>query len=116
VVVLPDPFRGIEVKEFRGNPTVGPRLKVWTKDQKWKKQSYRRLIVVVHSPPLYREVGRNGEANFPKGPTIQSPRNRLEQMNSSACCHTLLLIIEEVVNSHFGILESFDITPQANRS
>jgi len=25
------------VEELHGDPTVGPRLKVWTKGQKWKK-------------------------------------------------------------------------------
>jgi len=30
----------------------------------------RRLIVVVQSPLLYQVVGRNGEANCPRAPTV----------------------------------------------
>jgi len=37
VVVLPDPFRGNGgMEELHGNPEVRPRLKVWTRDKKWK--------------------------------------------------------------------------------
>jgi len=40
MVVLPDPFRGMgEHEEFRGDPTVGPHPKVWTRDQKWNKSA-----------------------------------------------------------------------------
>jgi len=35
----------------------------------------RRLIVLVQSPPLLREVGRNDEATFPRRPTIRSPQS-----------------------------------------
>jgi len=44
------------VEELHGDPTVGPRPKVWTRGQKWKKTS-RRLNVVVRSPPLYPRGG-----------------------------------------------------------
>jgi len=37
----------------------------------------RWFIVVVQSPLLYQVVCRNGEANFPRGPTIRLPSNRL---------------------------------------
>jgi len=30
------------VEELHGDPTVGPRPKVWTRGQKWKKQCQRR--------------------------------------------------------------------------
>jgi len=33
----------------------------------------RRLIVVVRFPPLYREVGRNGNTTISRGQTIRSP-------------------------------------------
>jgi len=33
----------------------------------------RHLIVVVQSPLLFRVVSRNGEATFPRGPSIRSP-------------------------------------------
>jgi len=42
VVVLPDPFRGAPTPRkgsgstSTGDPTVGPRPKVWTRGQKWK--------------------------------------------------------------------------------
>jgi len=36
----------------------------------WTAQMSRRLIVVVQSPLLYRVVGRNGEATFPRDPII----------------------------------------------
>jgi len=35
VVIRPLP-RDKSVEEFRGNPTVGPRPKIWARDQKWK--------------------------------------------------------------------------------
>jgi len=35
----------------------------------------RHVIVVVQSPLLYRVVGRNGEATFPRGTTIRSPQS-----------------------------------------
>jgi len=34
--------------------------------------TFRRLNVVVRSPPLFREVSRNGETTTPRGPTIRS--------------------------------------------
>jgi len=34
----------------------------------------RRLIVVVRSPPFYRELGRNGETTILRGSTIRSPQ------------------------------------------
>jgi len=66
VVVLSDPFRGMgawsnstETQQSGHTPRSGP--------------TFRRLNVVVRSPPLYRQVGRNGETTIPRGPTIQSP-------------------------------------------
>jgi len=43
VLVLPNPFRrgGGSVEKLHGDPTVGPRPKVWTRDQKWKKYCQR---------------------------------------------------------------------------
>jgi len=37
VAVLPDSFGGMEEEELLGDPTVGPRPKVWTRDQRLKK-------------------------------------------------------------------------------
>jgi len=36
MVVLPDSTDEYEPKELRGDPTIGPRPKVWTRDQRWK--------------------------------------------------------------------------------
>jgi len=45
------------VEELHGDPTVGPRPKVWTRGQKWKFKNIaaptsRRLNMVVRSPSL----------------------------------------------------------------
>jgi len=84
-----DPTRSLPrdggVEEFRGVPIVRPRPKVWTRDQTWTSSAMRqrgsdagqsrrrrvvlpisrRLTMMVQSPPLYREMGRNG-INSPK--------------------------------------------------
>jgi len=46
----------------------------------------RRLnvVVVVRSPPLSREVGRNGETTTPRGPTIRSPPSLFSLCNAEA--------------------------------
>jgi len=44
---------------------------------KFSSPTTRRFIVVVQFLLFYPVVGRNGEANSPKGPTVRSPPNRL---------------------------------------
>jgi len=61
-------------EEFRGDSTVGPRPKL---KQRSIAPTPHRLVVVMQSSPLYKEVDRNGETNSPRGLAIWSPPNRL---------------------------------------
>jgi len=70
-------LRDGSVEELHGDPTVGPRPKVWIRGQKWKKCFFlhQRLAASTRwcdPRPSIREVGRNGETTTPRGPTIRS--------------------------------------------
>jgi len=69
--------------------------------------TFWRLIVVVRSPPLYREVGRNGKTDFPRCLTIWLSLNFLEVIFSASkqkyltkiwLLYKLKLIINKVVS------------------
>jgi len=65
------PRSGPEVKNERSSAKNGAPERLLKEE--FTAPTFRRLILVVQSPLLFQAIGRNSEAIFPRGLTIQSP-------------------------------------------
>jgi len=79
------PRDGVVEELHHGDPTVEPRLKAWTRGQKWTNVSpHQRGGAVPRRPTLLREVGRNGETTtrgvWPSGRPHSSAEQLLQYM------------------------------------
>jgi len=71
--------------------------------------TFRRFIMVVQSLPILRVVGRNGEANFPRGPTIRSSIllelhvNSRSTVQSVSACKVTNSVFKKIVLRNMGV-------------